>query len=282
MTWPCPSHLQDSSSRRARWRRRASRRRRAAATTCATRTGGRWTAGASARVVDWLLVAPLAGVTIWLWGWHLGTFAVYQCLLLILHHVFEVTTGATPGKRLFGLRVARLDDGGLPRPRQAAIRGVVGIFEFGLIAPIVIVCNKGRRRVGDFLAGTAVVDARKHPVAPRPLFRGALVYPAVWAVPALVACVLGARGELPGTYRQQADNLCAARQLIGSALAPDGKALPVTESAAIELEQTSLGHIEALGAPRAWRARHDDLVHRLRARLDRHVAAQRDLRADTR
>jgi uncharacterized RDD family membrane protein YckC len=230
-----------------------------------------------ARFADWLICAPVTGLTIWLWGWHLGTLAVYHCLLLILHHVCEVTNGASPGKRLFGLRVARLDDGGLPRPGQAATRGVVGIFEFGPIAPIVALSNKGRRRVGDFLAGTAVVDARRHPVASRPLFRGALAYPVVWALPALVACVLGARGDLPGTYRERADELCAKQQTILRALKPDGRASPVPSAAQMNTEMAFLAWTDALGAPYAWRGRHDELVRRLRARLKRHVTQTQQL-----
>lgn len=217
-----------------------------------------------ARIVDWLIVTPIGVTAAWEWGWNFGTFALIQCLLLILNHVCEVTTGATPGKRLCGLRVANLQDGALPSPRQAAVRGVIGIFEFGLIAAIAIISTKGRRRLGDLAAGTAVVDARKHPVASRPLFAGALIYPVVWAVPAIVACVLGARGVLPDSYRAQADSWCRgytppARTTVGLN-APD----------MVNWELAMVRAIESLNAPHAWRSAHEDLVRRLRLRAATH------------
>ena len=214
-----------------------------------------------ARVLDWLIVAPFGVAAAWEWGWNFGTFALFQCLLLILNHVYEVTRGATPGKRLCGLRVANLQDGGLPSPRQAAVRGVIGIFEFGLIAAIAIVSNKGRRRLGDFAAGTAVVDARRHPVASRPLFAGALVYPVVWAVPAIIACVLGARGVLPDSYRAQADHWCQGYT------PPVGATVNLSVPDTLLLDFEMMHAIETLDPPHAWRRAHTDLVRRLRLRV---------------
>jgi uncharacterized RDD family membrane protein YckC len=217
-----------------------------------------------ARVLDWLIVAPFGLVAAWEWGGNVGTYALFQCLLLILSHVCEVTTGATPGKRRYGLRVANLEDGGLPSPRQAAVRGVIGIFEFGLIAGIAIMSTKGRRRLGDLAAGTAVVDARKHPVSSRPLFAGALAYPVVWAVPTIIACVLGARGVLPDSYRAQADGWCRSntppvRTTVGLS-APD----------MLYWDFAMVRAIETLNAPHAWRPAHEDLVRRLRLRAATH------------
>jgi uncharacterized RDD family membrane protein YckC len=221
-----------------------------------------------ARVLDWLIVAPFGCVAVWEWGANLGTWALCQCLLLILHHVCEVTTGATPGKRRYGLRVANLDDGGLPSPRQAAVRGVIGIFEIGLIAAIAIMSTKGRRRLGDLAAGTAVVDARKHPVASRPLFAGALVYPVVWAVPAIIACVLGARGALPDSYRAQADSWCRGYS------PPVGTPIDVVDKLPMDLELARA--IETLQPPHAWRSKHQDLFRRLNIRLLDHQQWARD------
>jgi uncharacterized RDD family membrane protein YckC len=215
-----------------------------------------------ARFLDWLIVAPFGIAAAWEWGWNFGTFALFQCLLLILNHVCEVTTGATPGKRRCGLRVASLQDGGLPSPRQAAVRGVIGIFEFGLIAAIAIISNKGRRRLGDLAAGTAVVDARKHPVGSRPLFAGALVYPVVWAVPAIIACILGARGVLPDSYRAQADRWCRGYSARVGMTTDGVSALP------LDFEMVRV--VETLDAPHAWRPAHEDLVRRLRLRLVTH------------
>src|SRR4051812_13432766 len=91
-----------------------------------------------ARLVDWVMVFLTAKIISRGWGSELGELALFQCLLLIYNHLFEVTTGATLGKRLVGLRVANLADGGLPTPRQAATRGVIGIFEIGVIAAVAI------------------------------------------------------------------------------------------------------------------------------------------------
>jgi uncharacterized RDD family membrane protein YckC len=214
---------------------------------------------AAARVLDWLVVAPVVGIAVYLWGWHIGTYALYHCALLIYHHVGEVTRGSTIGKRAFGLRVANLADGGLPRPRQAAARGVIGIAEFGVVAPIVIVCNRGRRRLGDFVAGTAVVDARVHPAEPRPVWSGALSYPLVWAVPTLVACVLGARGEVPGSYRYEADHICARTQAVAARFSdrfgPVDLMLGKVQAERVDLVR--------LHPPALWRDRHDQLLRRL-------------------
>jgi hypothetical protein len=180
-----------------------------------------------------------------------------------------VTSGATPGKRLLGLRVARLQDGELPTPRQAAARGVIGIFEFGLIACIAIVCTKGRRRLGDLAAGTAVVDARRHPIASRPLFAGALAYPAAWAVPAIVACVLAARGDLPGSYRDNADAICASATRQAPAYVA-ARGLTGMQELYAQLD----ANLSALEVPHAWRGRHDEMMlrlHTLRAQIDAEV-----------
>ena len=80
---------------------------------------------------------------------------------MIFHHVCEVTRGATPGKRLLHLRVARLEDGELPTPRQAAARGVIGIFEFGVIACIAV--NFWLFRLGVFW-GILGLNVTKHVV----------------------------------------------------------------------------------------------------------------------
>jgi uncharacterized RDD family membrane protein YckC len=162
-----------------------------------------------ARLIDWILVWVVATLISRGWEDPFAAFVLAQAMLLIYNHLFEVRSGATPGKRLVGLRVASLDTGGLPSPRQAATRGVIGIFEIGPIAAIAIIVNRQRRRLGDYAAGTAVVDARKHPIAPRPLSGGALVYPVLWAIPMLVVCLPVAMGAPRDSYRTRVNALCA-------------------------------------------------------------------------
>lgn len=213
-----------------------------------------------ARLIDWAVVAPVAFFAQWEWGAGLGSFALAQCALLIYHHLFEVTSGATLGKRAMRLRVARVDDAGLPSPRQAATRGVIGIFEIGIVAALAIVANKQRRRVGDYAAGTAVVDARRHPVASRPLFAGAIAYPVAWLIPALVAGTLTAQGKLGDTYRAQADAICvdAGRAVQAQVPAYGIAALP-------QILDRRDATLDALAVPHAWRDRHEQLMAMLRA-----------------
>jgi uncharacterized RDD family membrane protein YckC len=222
-----------------------------------------------ARLVDWVLVAIVAQVVSSGWGDELGSFVLFQCLLLIYNHLFEVTTGATLGKRLVGLRVASLDDGGLPSPRQAATRGVIGIVEIGVIAAIAIVVNKQRRRLGDYAAGTAVVDARRHPVASRAVFAGAIVYPVLWLVPTLLVCSMAAKGTLPGSYRSQVNDLCE-RARAEAASVPYGR--EPANLAAIFANRDQF--IATLAVPRSWRDRHEQLLASLhRQTADLEVAA---------
>ncbi|WP_445148633.1 RDD family protein [Baekduia sp. Peel2402] len=212
-----------------------------------------------ARLVDWVMVFLTAKIISRGWGDELGEFALFQCLLLIYNHLFEVTTGATLGKRLVGLRVANLADGGLPTPRQAATRGVIGIFEIGLIAAISIMINKQRRRLGDYAAGTAVVDSRKHPIPARPLFAGAIVYPVVWLVPTLIVCSMAAKGTLPGSYRSQVNDICTQAH---AALAP--MASTYGAEGMYELLSRRDGMIATLHVPGAWLDRHSQLLLALR------------------
>jgi uncharacterized RDD family membrane protein YckC len=208
-----------------------------------------------ARLIDWILVGIVAQVICSGWGDELGSFVLFQCLLLIYNHLFEVTTGATLGKRAVGLRVANLQDGGLPSPRQAATRGVIGIVEIGLIAALSIIVNQQRRRLGDYAAGTAVVDARRHPVASRALFAGAAVYPVVWLVPTLLVCSMAAKGTLPGSYRSQVNDLCDEARTTAGAGAYGGDPRYV---AAVFDRRDQL--IARLTVPRSWRDRHNELL----------------------
>lgn len=213
-----------------------------------------------ARLVDWILVGVVARVVSSGWGDELGSFVLFQCLLLIYNHLFEVTTGATLGKRLLGLRVASLDDGGLPSPRQAATRGVIGIVEIGVIAAIAIVVNKQRRRLGDYAAGTAVVDVRKHPVASRPLFPGAVAYPVVWLIPTLLVCSMAAKGTLPGSYRSRVNDICERARAEASRGPNSGDAAYTAE---IFARRDRL--VATLPVPGSWRDRHAQLLTSLQA-----------------
>jgi len=82
--------------------------------------------------------------------------------------------GRTLGKMALGLRVVR-DDGGPIRFRQALTRALAGaIVDFGpvlvwsAVAVVVSLCSARSKRVGDFLAGTVVIQERA-PVLPAPV-----------------------------------------------------------------------------------------------------------------
>ncbi|MCS6827338.1 MAG: RDD family protein [Caldilinea sp.] len=99
-------------------------------------------------------------------GWAAGlVLAVYALLNFTIfwgyYLVFELGwQGQTPGKRLAGIRVVRLD-GGVPGFLEVAIRNLVRIVDFLPFAYalgfVVMFLNRQWRRLGDYAAGTLVV-----------------------------------------------------------------------------------------------------------------------------
>jgi uncharacterized RDD family membrane protein YckC len=87
---------------------------------------------------------------------------VWVVLSLLYYGVTEAATGQTLGKRLLGVRVARLD-GSRPGAGAIAVRTLLrvidGIFFYlvGLVA--VLATGQRRQRLGDLAAGTTVVPA---------------------------------------------------------------------------------------------------------------------------
>jgi uncharacterized RDD family membrane protein YckC len=92
-----------------------------------------------------------------------ATALLVICFLVIPVGVETLTRGRSIGKLALGLRVVR-DDGGPIRFRQAFVRGVVGVFElylfFGVPALITSLASRQGKRVGDYLAGTIVLQER--------------------------------------------------------------------------------------------------------------------------
>ncbi|HVW40870.1 MAG TPA: RDD family protein [Amycolatopsis sp.] len=108
----------------------------------------------------------------------LGAAIVLTLLVLVrvgYPVLFEALAGGrTLGKMAFGLRVVR-DDGGPIRFRHALTRGLAGaVVDFGpvlvwsVVAVVVSLCSAKSKRVGDFLAGTVVVQERA-PATPAPM-----------------------------------------------------------------------------------------------------------------
>ena len=83
---------------------------------------------------------------------------------LFYYFVSESTAGQTLGKRWLGLRVERAA-GGTPDEREIALRTVlrlvdgIGFYVVGLV--VMLRTGERRQRLGDIVAGTAIVDARE-------------------------------------------------------------------------------------------------------------------------
>jgi uncharacterized RDD family membrane protein YckC len=83
---------------------------------------------------------------------------------LFYYFVTESTWGRTLGKRWLGLRVERAA-GGTPDEREIALRTIlrvvdgIGFYVVGLV--VMLRSGERRQRLGDIVAGTAVVDARE-------------------------------------------------------------------------------------------------------------------------
>ena len=83
---------------------------------------------------------------------------------LFYYFVTESTAGQTLGKRWLGLRVERAA-GGTPDEREIALRTVlrvvdgIGFYVVGLV--VMLRTGERRQRLGDIVAGTAMVDARE-------------------------------------------------------------------------------------------------------------------------
>jgi uncharacterized RDD family membrane protein YckC len=96
------------------------------------------------------------------------TVVLWLLPLLAYFPVLEGLYGATPGKRLAGLRVVDAD-GNPPGLWKASVRTVLRLIEVnplmlgGIVAAICVLCTRSRQRLGDMAAGTYVLttdDAR--------------------------------------------------------------------------------------------------------------------------
>lgn len=84
----------------------------------------------------------------------------------LYHVVFEGTTGRTPGKRAVGVRVVR-EDGAPCTAWPATVRTLARVLDFlpvGYLAAFVAMARSPRRRrLGDLLAGTVVIEEGEDP-----------------------------------------------------------------------------------------------------------------------
>jgi uncharacterized RDD family membrane protein YckC len=125
----------------------------------------------SAAIIDFLIqIALLAALAVAFLltgdfgGWGGAAFAILAFLLFAGYDVlFEVlASGRTPGKRLNGIRVVRVD--GTPvRFLTSTVRNVLRLIDmlfFYLVGIVSILVTRRNQRIGDLAAGTLVVRER--------------------------------------------------------------------------------------------------------------------------
>lgn len=201
-------------------------------------------------IIDLLLFAPIEIVA---YQYDLGAMVLVAALWLIYFFLCDVLTGQTLGKALLGLRTVTVE-GDLPSPRAASARTILRLLDHGIIGLVTLVATGGRRqRLGDLAAGTIVVRSTDViPLPPTPS-RTVWLWPALWLAPALVVFFLSADGRLAGTYRAEADALCAAAM---DATVRAGATL----DASMINQQLLQQRLAELDVPPNWRDRHDALL----------------------
>ena len=90
--------------------------------------------------------------------------------------IFEGLTGSTPGKLVFGLAVVRAS-GGSAGIARALVRTVLLPVDLALIGFLIAAFDPKKRRLGDFVAGTRVVNTRIGVLAP---LLGLAIFAAGW------------------------------------------------------------------------------------------------------
>lgn len=98
--------------------------------------------------------------------WSRGAFILIVCLPAILYTLFfeVILQGATPGKRIMKIRVIKID-GYQATIADYFIRWIMRLVDIyvvsAFIGVIAIVSSKKNQRLGDMLAGTAVISTKE-------------------------------------------------------------------------------------------------------------------------
>jgi uncharacterized RDD family membrane protein YckC len=134
-----------------------------------------------------------------------------------------LSRGRTLGKLALGLRVVG-DDGSPLRFRQALVRALTGVIELWLLPPIALICSLASsrgKRVGDFFAGTYVLQERMPARQALPAVFAVVPEPlTVWARSLHVAGLSEQTAEAAGSYlRRFAELSPQARDALGAQLA---------------------------------------------------------------
>jgi uncharacterized RDD family membrane protein YckC len=157
---------------------------------------------------------------------YVAAAAVAISVLVIVGYptAFEtLSRGKTLGKLALGLRVVG-DDGSPVRFRQALVRGLTGAIEIWSLAPIALICSIASdrgKRVGDFFAGTYVVQERTPARQALPGYFAVVPPPlAGWAQSLQVSGLSAQTAEAAGSYLRRFGELHpAARDALGVQLA---------------------------------------------------------------
>ncbi|WP_010253590.1 RDD family protein [Myroides injenensis] len=98
--------------------------------------------------------------------WSRGAFILIVCLPVILYTLFfeVILQGATPGKRIMKIRVIKID-GYQATIADYFIRWIMRLVDIYIVSAfigvIAIVSSKKNQRLGDMLAGTAVISTKE-------------------------------------------------------------------------------------------------------------------------
>lgn len=205
-------------------------------------------------LLDGLILSPMVLLAA---QYDFGAELLAAALALVYFFLCDVTTGQTVGKALLGLRTVTVD-GRIPGPRAAAPRTILRLIDHSIVGPVVMVATRGRRqRLGDLAGRTIVVRAADVRPPARRFAPTDALYPALWLAPALAIFVLSADGKLAGTYRADADAICAQAGAVSQQVQRADQLLLV-----LRQQQAAL---EALDPPMNWEARRARLVAEGRA-----------------
>lgn len=109
------------------------------------------------------IVETIVGSTGPLWLWLIAIYALVTFCIYVGYFVFFETVwqGQTPGKRRVKIRVIR-DDGRPIGLQQATLRALLRpIDDFLFLGAFLIILNKREKRLGDWLAGTLVIQEER-------------------------------------------------------------------------------------------------------------------------
>ena len=181
-------------------------------------------------LLDLLIVIPVIRLLMDYAGETMASTIAAVAAELTYFFLAESLTGQTLGKRLLGLRVARLDGRPLT-PQAVAARTLLRLVEMNPIGLIAMVASGRRRqRFGDLAAGTVVTRASFAPEKAE--MRGSnllalIAYPIVWLAPAVLFFVF-----MPAARAESCDDagITTDAQREGTCIDGDGRVYTIVDA----------------------------------------------------